>query len=96
MGILGWVMMGLAIWHFTIFLPDRFWGGIVGAFAGSLAGAIIVGVIIYSLKVSHLKVPGEKATDVTVILYAVPGALIGIALVYLEGIRRERREGAAR
>ena len=24
-------------------------------------------------------------------LYAVPGALIGIALVYLEGIRRERR-----
>ncbi len=31
MGMLGWVMMGLAIWHFTIFLPDRFWGGIVGA-----------------------------------------------------------------
>ncbi len=30
MGMLGWVMMGLAIWHFTIFLPDRFWGGIVG------------------------------------------------------------------
>jgi len=23
MGMLGWVMMGLAIWHFTIFLPDR-------------------------------------------------------------------------
>ena len=37
MGMLGWVMMGLAIWHFTIFLPDRFWGGIVGAFIGSLA-----------------------------------------------------------
>ena len=31
MGMLAWVMMGLAIWHFTIFLPDRFWGGIVGA-----------------------------------------------------------------
>ena len=30
MGMLAWVMMGLAIWHFTIFLPDRFWGGIVG------------------------------------------------------------------
>ena len=28
-------MMGLAIWHFTIFLPDRFWGGIVGAFLGA-------------------------------------------------------------
>ena len=94
MGVLGWVMMGLAIWHFTIFLPDRFWGGIVGAFVGSLAGAIIVGLIIYSVKVSNLKIPGEKATDIAVVLYAVPGALIGIGLVYLEGIRRERRAGA--
>jgi ABC-type Fe3+ transport system permease subunit len=91
MGLLGGVMMGLAIWHFTIFLPDRFWGGIVGAFVGSLAGAIIVGLIIYSVKVSTLKIPGEKATDVGVVLYAVPGALIGMGLVYLEGIRRERQ-----
>ena len=37
MGALVWVMIGLAIWHFTIFLPDRFWGGIVGAFLGALA-----------------------------------------------------------
>jgi hypothetical protein len=96
MGVLGWVMMGLAIWHFTIFLPDRFWGGIVGAFVGSLAGAIVVGLIIYSVKVSQLKIPGEKATDIAVVLYAVPGALIGIGLVYLAGIRRERRAGAAR
>ena len=36
MGVLAWIMMGLAIWHFTIFLPDRFWGGIVGAFLGAL------------------------------------------------------------
>jgi ABC-type Fe3+ transport system permease subunit len=96
MGVLGWVMMGLAIWHFTIFLPDRFWGGIVGAFAGSLVGAIVVGLIIYSVKVSSLKIPGEKATDIAVVLYAVPGALIGIGLVYLEGLRRERMAGAAR
>ena len=90
MGVLGWVMMGLAIWHFTIFLPDRFWGGIVGAFVGSLVGSIIVGLIIYSVKVSSLQVPGEKATDIGVILYAVPGALLGLAFVYLQGIRRER------
>jgi hypothetical protein len=90
MGMLGWVMMGLAIWHFTIFLPDRFWGGIVGAFVGSLVGAIIFGLIIYAVKVSALKVPGEKATSIGVIMYAVPGALVGIALVYLEGMRRER------
>jgi hypothetical protein len=90
MGLLGWVMMGLAIWHFTIFLPDRFWGGIVGAFVGSLVGAIVFGLIIYAVKVSALKVPGEKATTIGVIMYAIPGALIGIAVVYLEGIRRER------
>ncbi len=94
MGMLGWVMMGLAIWHFTIFLPDRFWGGIVGAFVGSLAGAIVVGLIIYSAKVSALKIPGEKATDIGVVLYAVPGALIGMGLVYLEGMRRERQHAA--
>jgi hypothetical protein len=90
MAMLGWVMMGLAIWHFTIFLPDRFWGGIVGAFVGSLVGSVVVALIIYGVKVSALRVPGEKATDIKVVLYAVPGALIGIALVYLEGVRRER------
>jgi hypothetical protein len=90
MGMLGWVIMGLAIWHFTIFLPDRFWGGIVGALVGSLLGAIVVGLIIYGVKVSAVRIPGEKATDIVVILYAVPGALIGIAAIYFEGIRRER------
>jgi hypothetical protein len=90
MGLLGWVIMGLAIWHFTIWLPDRFWGGIVGALIGSLIGSIVLGLIIYGVKVSALKVPGEKATDIGVVLYAVPGALLGMAAVYLEGMRRER------
>jgi hypothetical protein len=90
MGMLGWVILGLAIWHYTIFLPDRFWGGIVGALIGSLIGSIIVGLIIYGIKVSSLSIPGEKATNIGVVLYAAPGALIGMALVYLEGMRRER------
>jgi hypothetical protein len=89
MALLGWVMMGLAIWHFTIFLPDRFWGGIVGAFVGALIGAVIVGLIISGVKLGSFGVPGEKATDIAVVLYAVPGALIGIALIYWEGVRRE-------
>jgi ABC-type Fe3+ transport system permease subunit len=90
MGLLGWVIMGLAIWHFTIFMPDRFWGGIVGAFVGSLIGAVLAGLIIYSVKVGALEIPGEKATDIAVVLYSVPGAVIGIAAIYLEGMRRER------
>ncbi len=94
MAMLAWVMMGLSLWHFTIFLPDRFWGGIVGAFVGALVGAVVVAVIIYSVRVSALQVPGERATDIAVVLYAVPGALLGIGLVYLEGMRRERAGGA--
>jgi ABC-type Fe3+ transport system permease subunit len=82
--------MGLSIWHFTIWLPDRFWGGIVGALVGSVIGSILVGLIIYGVRVSALRIPGEKATDIGVVLYAVPGALIGIAVIYLEGMRRER------
>jgi hypothetical protein len=88
MGMLGWVMMGLSIWHFTIFLPDRFWGGIVGALVGSLIGAVFTGLLIYGLKSSSFQVPGIKATDVAVVLYSVPGSLLGLAAVYFEGIRR--------
>jgi hypothetical protein len=94
MAMLGWVMLSLAIWHFTIFLPDRFWGGIVGALLGSLAGGVLVALIIYSVRVGTLKVPSVHATDVGVILYAVPGALLGIAGIYYEGIRRERATAA--
>ncbi|HEY1688385.1 MAG TPA: hypothetical protein VGF95_05915 [Solirubrobacteraceae bacterium] len=91
MGMLGWVLMGLAIWHFTIWLPDHFWGGIVGALLGSLVGSIVFGLIIYALADSTFGVPGQKATDVGVVLYAVPGALVGIAISYFLGVQRERR-----
>jgi hypothetical protein len=90
MGALAWVMMGLAVWHFTIWLPDRYWGGIVGAFLGALAGAVLCGFLI-----AGLTVPGRHDTHLVTAAEAIPGALIGMALVYLEGIRRERA-GAGR
>ncbi|HTW41827.1 MAG TPA: hypothetical protein VMD79_05905 [Solirubrobacteraceae bacterium] len=90
MGLLAWVIMGLAIWHYTIWLPDRFWGGIVGALVGSLIGSIVFGLLIFGIKVSALRIPGQKATNVGVVLYAVPGALIGMAVIYLVGMRNER------
>jgi hypothetical protein len=85
MGLLAWVMMGLALWHFTIWLPDRYWGGIVGAFIGALVGAVLIGFLL-----AGFHVPGRHATHVSTALEGIPGALIGMALVYLEGIRRER------
>jgi hypothetical protein len=84
MGMLAWVMMGLAIWHFTIFLPDRFWGGIVGAFLGALIGAIVFGLL-----VNGGTVPGEGDTHLLTALEAIPGTVLGIAAVYYEGVRRE-------
>ncbi|HXW59838.1 MAG TPA: hypothetical protein VEJ23_10220, partial [Solirubrobacteraceae bacterium] len=66
----------------------------VGAFVGSLTGAVILGLIIYGAKVGSLEVPGQRATDIAVVLYAVPGALLGIAATYLEGMRREARAAA--
>ncbi|HEV7774818.1 MAG TPA: hypothetical protein VGO48_16165 [Conexibacter sp.] len=85
MGMLAWVMMGLAIWHFTIFLPDRFWGGIVGAFLGALFGAIIFGLLI-----NGFTVPGQDDTHLLTALEGIPGAVLGLGIVYAEGIRRER------
>ena len=80
MGALVWVMMGIAIWHFTIFIPDRFWAGIVGAFLGAVAGAVVLGLVV------HMgSVPGQEDTDVLTALEAVPGALLGIAAVYFYG-----------
>jgi hypothetical protein len=85
MGMLAWVMMGLALWHFTIWLPDHFYGGIVGAFVGALAGAVLFGLI-----VNGFHIPGRHDTHLSTALEAIPGTLIGLALVYFEGIRRER------
>lgn len=87
MAVLAWVMMGLALWHFTIFIDDHFWGGIVGAFIGALIGSVIFGLI-----VNGVGIPSRADTEIFTALQAVPGALIGIAFVYFEGIRRERTQ----
>jgi len=89
MGALAWTMMGLALWHFTIFIPDRFWAGIVGAFLGSVLGAILFGLIVHGFSV-----PGQDETNLGTVLESVPGSILGVALVYWIGDRRERRSEA--
>ena len=83
MGMLVWVMMGLAIWHFTVFLPDRYWGGIVGALLGAVIGAVLVALVI-----NGFTVPGRHDTELITSVDAIPGALLGIAAMYFEGVRR--------
>jgi hypothetical protein len=85
MALLVWFTMGIAIWHFAVFVPDRFWGGIVGAFAGSIAGSMAVGA---AAQIAASRTIGD--TDLGTALVAVPGALLGLAVVYVVGWRAER------
>jgi hypothetical protein len=87
MALLVWFTMGIAVWHFTVFLPDRFWGGIVGAFVGSIAGAMLVGSAAHA---SAGRTIGD--TDLGTALVAVPGALLGLAVFYVIGMRAERAQ----
>ena len=82
MAALVWFTMGIALWHFTVFIPDRFRGGIVGAFLGAAFGAAVSGAI---AQIALGKTIGD--TDLATALYAVPGALIGLAIIYAWGVR---------
>jgi outer membrane lipoprotein SlyB len=77
-----WLTMGIAIWHFTVFVPDRFRGGIVGAFLGAAGGGMVSGAIAQVAL-------GESigSTDLATALYAVPGTLVGLGVVYAMGLR---------
>ena len=83
MSMLVWVMMGIAVWHFAIFVPDRFFGGIVGAFLAAIAGSVLVGFLI-----SGLTVPGQNDTDLIQALVAIPGSVLGLAASYAFGASR--------
>ncbi|MGH2969694.1 MAG: hypothetical protein ACRDK0_11615 [Solirubrobacteraceae bacterium] len=89
MGLLVWVMVGIALWHFTVFLPDRFWAGIVGAFLGAVVGSIVFGFVVHAGSI-----PGQNDTDLLTGLEAVPGAVLGMAVIWFVGVRGEREEAA--
>jgi hypothetical protein len=74
MAALVWFTTGVAIWHFTVFIPDRFWAGIVGAI-----GQILLG-------------QGIGETGIETVLFAIPGTLLGLGLVYMLGVRQEEAQ----
>jgi hypothetical protein len=85
MALLVWFTTGIALWHFTVFLPDRFWQGIVGAFLGAVAGALASGGI---AQIASGRGIGD--TDLATVLVALPGIAIGLGVVYALGLRSER------
>lgn len=86
MALVVFFTMGIALWHFTVFLPDRFWQGIVGAFLGAVVGAVVFGAIVQAASGKSF---GD--TDLSTALISIPGVLLGLAVVYALGVRAERQ-----
>ncbi len=83
MNILVWAMMGIAIWHFAVFVPDRFKGGIVGAFGCAAVGAVIVGI---ALAGGEIDDPSFATA-----LQAVPGTILGLGACWFWGYRTDEQ-----
>jgi len=80
MAVLVWVSMGTALWHFTIFVPDRFAGGMVGAFVWANVGAILAGVAS-----AGFTLPPLAAVSLLDAVVGFAGGLVGLITAYARG-----------
>ncbi len=85
MSVLVWAMIGIALWHLAVLVPDRFLGGIIGAFLAATAGALVTGYLLPTPGVPEANPPG-----VTQALWALPGSVGALVVSYVWGARRER------
>jgi hypothetical protein len=91
MSVALWAMMAIAFWHFAILVPDRFWGGIVGAFLAALGGGLLSGFCLPSPGV-----PTENPPGLLEALWAIPGSLGGLVASYAYGARKDKTDGIVR
>ena len=91
MSVLVWVMVGIAFWHFAVLVPDRFYGGIVGALLAALAGALASGFLLPAPGL-----PAENPPGLGEVVWAVPGSLLALAGSYAYGARMDRIRGIER
>ena len=91
LSIFVWVMIGMALWHFSVLVPDRFWGGIIGAFGAAVAGALLSGYLLPEPGIAASNPPGSGEA-----VWAIPGSLIALLVSYLHGARRDRSKGIVR
>jgi hypothetical protein len=91
LSIFVWVMMGMALWHFAVLVPNRFWGGIIGAFVAAVAGVLVSGALLPEPGIPRSNPPGLGEA-----LWAIPGAIAALAASYLYGARRDRISGIVR
>jgi hypothetical protein len=90
MAVLVWVMIGTAIWHFTVLVPDRFWGGIIGAFMVAVAGGLAGGYLLPAPGLPTDNPPGMEEA-----IFAAAGTVAALALSYAYGSRSAGQEPAS-
>ena len=84
MSVLVWVMLGIAVWHFAVLVPDKFTGGIIGAFLAAVAGAVLSGYLLPTPGLPLGNPPGMLEG-----VFAIPGSLLFLVAAYRIGARRE-------
>jgi hypothetical protein len=85
MSILVWAMIGIALWHLAVLVPDRFLGGVVGAFLAATGGALLTGYLLPTPGVPDTNPPGALQ-----VVWALPGSVGALVVSYIWGARRER------
>ena len=78
MSVFVWVMIGVALWHFSVLVPDRFYGGIIGALIAAVGGAMASGYLLPSPGIPLHNPPG-----LTESLWPIPGLIVDLLATYL-------------
>jgi uncharacterized membrane protein YeaQ/YmgE (transglycosylase-associated protein family) len=78
-------MIGVAVWHACILVPDRFYGGIIGAFLAAVAGALVTGYLLPTPGIPPHNPPGLDEA-----LWPIPGSVIALLVTYIYGVRQEK------
>jgi uncharacterized membrane protein YeaQ/YmgE (transglycosylase-associated protein family) len=91
MSVLVWVLIGIAIWHAAVLVPDRIYGGIVGTLVAAVAGALAFGYLLPEPGVSAQSAPGLAEA-----LWPIPGALLALLALYWYGRRAKRADDQTR
>ena len=83
MSVFVWTMMGIAIWHGCVLVPDRFYGGLIGAFLAAVGGAVLSGFLLPVPGIPPHNPPGFEQA-----LWPIPGCILALAALWFSGNAR--------
>lgn len=78
-------MMGIAVWHGCVLVPDRFYGGLIGAFVTALGGALVSGFLLPEPGIPPHNPPGLDEA-----VWPLPGSVAALVALWMVGAYKER------